>query len=142
MSNIQVSKDVLFLDSDLTRPRWTVEQEKIRKKFPGFRLHSKDGTSITSVEGVLHTSYGNSYYVKISIPENYPYQIPSVLLPHHSIESHCPHRFSNETICLMKAEQWSSAYSIAFVISKTALWLNKYDYWKRNGSWPGKAQAH
>ena len=142
MSNLQVSKDILFLDSDLSRPRWTVEQEKIRRKFPGFKFHSKEGARITSVEGTLLTSYGNSYYVRISIPENYPYQIPSVSLPKHTLESYCPHKFTNETICLMKSEQWSTAYSIAFVISKVAVWLNKYDYWKRNGSWPGKAQAH
>lgn len=142
MSNMQVSKDILFLGTDLDRPRWTVEQEKIHRKFSGFTIRvAKEGTRVTSVVGTLQTSYGNSYKIKISIPENYPYQIPSVSLD-HKLESYCPHKFTNDSICLMKSEQWSSSYSIAFIISKTAVWLNKYDYWKRNGSWPGKAQEH
>lgn len=138
---MQASRDVFFLDTDLQRPRWTVEQEKVHEKFTSFCFYAS-GDRITSVAGTLYTSYGNPYHVKISIPNNYPLKMPSVSLPGHRLEWNCPHKFTNDNICLMKSEQWSSLYSLAFVITKTAIWLNKYDYWKRNGSWPGNEQAH
>ena len=141
MSNIEVSGDVLFGGSDWNRPRWTVEQEKVNLKFSGFSFYGSNG-QITSVKGTLYTSYGNSYFIRIAIPENYPYTMPTVSLPNHSLEAYCPHRFTSENICLMKSDQWSSALSIAFLIAKAAKWLHKYDYWKRKGEWPGREQEH
>lgn len=141
MSNIEVSADVLFGGSDWHRPRWVVEKEKVNQKFTGFSFYGSEG-KILAVKGTLHTSYGNSYYVRLSIPDNYPYQIPTVSLPNHNLESNCPHKFTSENICTMKADQWSSAMSIAYLIAKVAKWLNKYDYWKHNNVWPGKEQKH
>lgn len=138
---MEASRDILFLDSDLQRPRWVVEQEKVNKKFTGFSFYASDD-KITSVAGTLYTSYENSYFVRISIPKNYPHEIPSVSLPYHTLESNCPHKYTSENICLMKVEQWTSVFSVAFVITKVAIWLNKYDFWKRNGFWPGNEQRH
>jgi ubiquitin-protein ligase len=141
MNNIAVSKEVLFLNSDLSRPRWAVEKEKVQKKFSGFSFYGSDG-KITAVKGRLYTSYGNSYDIKIEIPEKYPYAMPSVSLPNTTLETDCPHKFTSENICLMKIDQWSSTLSIAFLIAKTAKWLHKYDYWKRKREWPGREQEH
>jgi len=141
MSSLQVSKELLFLDGDLNRSRWAVEKEKVNRKFSGFSFYAS-GNTITSVQGYLYTSYGNSYYVNIAIPENYPYQLPTISLPYETIQSDCPHRFDNDNICIMKPEQWSTVMSLALIITKTAVWLNKYDYWKQHGTWPGKEQLH
>jgi hypothetical protein len=141
MSNFIVSKDVLFEGLDLSRPRWVVEKEKLNAKFPGFTFYGSNG-EISSVTGYLHTNYGNSYYVKISISSSYPYDLPKVSLPYTIIESSCPHHFTNDNICLMKLEQWNTTFSLAFLVTKVALWLNKYDYWKRHNRWPGNQQAH
>lgn len=141
MSNIQVSRDVLFEGIDLLRNRWAVEQEKLDQKFTGLSFRAL-ANKITHLSGNLYTSYGNCYYIKISIPDNYPYELPSISLPEHKIESKCPHIYKSGNICVMKSEQWSSTYSLAFLVTRVALWLNKYDYWKKYDMWPGNQQIH
>lgn len=131
------------MDSDLYRDRMTVEAEKMERKFPSFDFYVAYG-QVTLVRGYLSTSYGNEYYVKIAIPERYPYTLPKIYLPYHTIERGCPHTFSDGNICVMRSDQWTSSLSLAFLVAKTALWLNKYDSWKRGGRrrWPGKGQPH
>ena len=143
MVRYQTNKELIFMGSDLSRPRMTVEREKMDYHFPKFDFY---GTSskIKSVRGYLNTSYGNSYLVRIDIPEGYPYVLPDVSLPYEDLPSGCPHKFSEDRLCVMKSEQWSSTLSLAFLVGKAALWLNKYDSWKRRGrtQWPGKGQSH
>jgi hypothetical protein len=142
MSNLATTRDMLFVGMDLRRDRWAVEQEKVRAKFPGFRFYAARSGQIVSVKGNLYTSYGNTYLVKIVIPQRYPYEMPAVSLVNHTLEPDCPHKFLSGNICLMKSEQWSTVMSIALIIAKTAKWLHKYDYWKRHGTWPGREQEH
>lgn len=142
MANLQFNRDMVFMGNDLNRPRMTVEKEKMQMFFPGFSFYATGG-HISSVQGTMKTSYSNSYYVKISIDSKYPYSLPTVTLPHTTLDSG-PHQYRNDEICLMKSEQWSSSLSLACIVAKAAVWLNKYDSWMRNGkrSWPGKGQAH
>lgn len=137
------NRELIFQGSDLLRPRMSVEQEKMRLHFPSFSFYATSGR-ITSVQGVISTSYGYSYTVKISIGENYPYELPTVELPFHTLDASCPHKYSSDDICIMRKVQWSSSLSLALVVAKAAIWLNKYDSWKKNGrrSWPGKGQSH
>jgi len=139
VTTFQTSKDLVFTGGDLLRPRMTVEQEKVNTHFPGFSFYATQGR-LTSIKGYLRTSYGGSYYVSIQIPPSYPYEGPTVLLPYETIDSGVHHKFSSHEPCLMKADQWSSSLSIAFIIAKTAIWVNKYDSWKRTGQWPGTQQ--
>jgi len=138
---MQVSKDLIFMGADLLRPRMTVEQEKMKSRFPNFQFYAQNGR-VNSVKGYLETSYNNSYYVKILISSNYPYDMPKIELPYTSIDSACPHIYTNDRLCVMKSDQWTTTYSIAFMVGKTAVWLNKYDSWKRKGKirWPGNDQ--
>jgi len=119
------------------------EKEKMAAHFPSINFFGANGR-ITSVQGFLRTNYGNSYYVRIEIPEYYPFVMPKISLPYYNIEPDCPHKFVNNDICVMRSEQWSQALSLAFIVAKTAIWLNKYDTWVRNGKarWPGKGQTH
>jgi len=141
MTDMAASRTLIFMDDDLSRPRMAVENEKMKRAFPGMRFYGTDG-NITSVQGYLKTSDGNSYYIKIEVPSNYPYVMPTVTLPNTTIAAGCPHRYNTGNLCIMKSEQWSSSYSLAFMVAKAALWINKYDIWKRKGSWPGKEQQH
>jgi hypothetical protein len=53
-----------------------------------------------------------------------------------------PHVYVGGSLCLMRARQWTPGLTIAFLVAKTALWLNKYEVWQRTGSWPGVEQGH
>lgn len=141
MSRFQTDKDSIFLFSDISRPRMTVEKEKMARKFPKFKFYGHGG-KITSVQGYLKTNYGKYYYVRIEIPDRYPYVMPRIFLPNETIDKSCRHVFTEGNICVMKSEQWSSTLSLAFIVGKTAVWLNKYDTWKRGGMelWPGTDQ--
>jgi len=141
MTEIATNKKLIFTGEDLINPRMAVESKKMNKFFPQIRFYASGGT-VTSVQGYLKTSYGNSYYIKIAISSEYPYEKPTITLPNTTIKAGCPHKFVNDTICVMKAEQWSSTYSLAFMVAKTALWVNKYDLWQRKGYWAGKGQPH
>jgi ubiquitin-protein ligase len=142
-ARFQMSRDLIFAGEDLSRPRWAVEREKMKAKFPGFSFFASDG-KVSSVQGYLSTSYGNTYYVKVEVSSGYPYDLPRVNLPYETLDPKCPHRFTSGAVCIMKSDQWTSSFSLAFVVAKAAIWLNKYDSWKRNGKvrWPGKEQPH
>lgn len=142
MAEIAANRGLIFVGDDLTRPRMVVENEKMKRYFPDFRFCGSSGGSIVAVEGFVKTADGNFYYTRIDIPKTYPYEMPSVSLPQITVESDCPHRYINGKLCVMKPEQWSSAFSLAFMVGKAAIWLNKYDVWKRVGSWPGTEQQH
>lgn len=143
MSGFQVNQDLIFTGSDLLRPRMAVEKEKMARSFPGFHFYGSE-TRVTSVQGYLTTSYGGNYHVKIEIGTDYPYGRPSIYLPTANIAGNTPHRFNDGSICVMRREQWSSTLSLAFLVAKAAIWVNKYDSWIQNGKgrWPGKGQAH
>lgn len=143
MARTEVSSDLVFMGEDLRRPRWAVERAKIDRAFSGMSFYGSGG-GISSVQGYLYTSYGRKYYVKVTVPEHYPYVMPEVWLPNHSVDTGCPHVYADGSVCVMKSDQWSSSLSIAYVIAKAAVWLNKYDSWIKNGKvrWPGMEQPH
>lgn len=143
MVRYQTNKELIFMGSDLGRPRMTVEREKMASHFPSFDFYGSHN-KVSSVKGYLSTSYGNSYFVRIDIPGAYPYNLPEISLPYESIPSGCPHMFPENRICVMKIDQWSTTLSLAFLVAKAAIWLNKYDSWKGRGQtrWPGKGQSH
>ena len=141
MAGFQVDRRLIFAGDDLTRPRMAVEQEKLRARFPGFRLYGTEDR-VTAVKGYLSTTSGREYYVSIEILGDYPYSIPVVNLPIHRIDPRVHHRFSDHKPCVMRADQWSVTLSLAFMVAKAAVWLDKYETWKRDGAerWPGRAQ--
>jgi len=141
MTNIAINRGLIFLENDLSRDRMAVESEKIKRYYQQFNFKASKG-SIKGVEGDLKTADGNYYRVSIEISSEYPYKMPCIKLLERTIEPDCPHRYSSGNLCVMKPEQWTSNYSLAFMVSKTAIWVNKYDVWKRTKKWPGTEQAH
>lgn len=136
----EVSSDLIVKGRDLDRNRRTVEAEKLAG-FPAFDLYGRDGT-ITSAKGVIRTTAGNSFTVRISWPEGYPYSIPSITVLDHEFAGSCPHRYTNGNLCVMRSDQWSSSMTLAFMVAKTAIWLDKYEQWRTTGRWPGRQQSH
>ena len=127
------------MGSDFSRQRFAVEKEKMSNSFPGFSFYVSGG-EYTSVKGYLKTNYQNRYYVKINIPSGYPHSIPKIWIEDGYINSSCPHRYNSGNLCVMKTEQWTSVYSLAFMVARAAIWLNKYDIWNQSGRWPGNDQ--
>ena len=127
---------VLPHEQDL--PRWVVERRKLDATFPQFRFVARGRPNrIVAVRGTLWTNEGVRYGISIEIPPNYPYAIPEVHARGWEIDEDCPHKYSPTELCLMRPERWSRTLTIAFLVAKTALWLNKYDVWLETGEWIG-----
>lgn len=143
MEGYEASRGLVFSGTDHGKPRMLVEQEKLRNSFPSFGLYGKDG-EVTSVSGELTTNYDNTYRIRISVGSSYPYMLPEITLVDHTLPFGCPHKFRRNRICVMRAEQWHPSLSLAFLVSKAAIWLNKYDLWRASGrgAWPGNEQPH
>ncbi len=120
--------------------RWYYEQDRLRS-FPAFHLLRRDGV-IVAAEGAIDTQNGNTYGIRIDLagfPYTLPKPFPKGWPPHPDV----PHRYNDASLCVMRSAQWRTNFTVAFVVAKTAIWLAKYEIWKRNGHvWPGKHQRH
>ncbi len=120
--------------------RWHYEQQRLRS-FPAFHLLGR-GQTITGAEGAIDTQNGNTYGIRIDLT-NFPYSLPAVFPRDWVVHPAVPHKFSDGSICIMRTAQWRLNFTVALVIAKTAIWLAKYEIWKRNGHiWPGREQRH
>jgi len=120
--------------------RWSYEQEKL-KRFPAFRF-VRVGSNITGALGALDTQVGNTYGIRVEL-QNFPFAPPSVFPRDWTLHPGVPHRFNDGSLCVMRSDQWRTHFTVALVIAKVAIWLGKYELWKRNGHiWPGLGQRH
>ena len=135
--NVVSNKEDLFVGRDATKPRMTVEQEKVRKAFPNLFRFYKEGKLI-KIKGRLKTNFGRWFTIEIHLSQDYPYIIPDILV-FGGIDSKCPHVYRSGHICVMTSSQWSPVYGVSFLIKRTAVWLNKYELWSARGKtkWPG-----
>ena len=140
MSEIGAATNLLLPIHEMQWNRWYYEREKLRL-FSSFVLLGTSG-AITAAEGALDTQYGNTYGIRIEL-FNYPHALPKVYPKGWTIQPEVAHRFTDGSICIMRSDQWRKHFSVALVVAKTAIWLNKYEIWKRNGHrWPGLEQKH
>ena len=138
---IDISSDQLTLTSaEIQGNRWSYELQKLRT-FPKFKFLSTAG-SIVAAEGTLDTQYNNTYGLRIELG-NYPFSLPKVRPSGWSIHPSAPHQFNDGTMCVMRSDQWRRHFTVALIVAKAAIWLGKYELWKRNGNfWPGLGQRH
>ena len=137
---IEADKALLLTTGEMQSNRWHHEREKLRL-FPSFALVGRDGQVIAAV-GALDTQYDNSYGVRLDL-SHYPHGLPKIYPNGWSLHPDAPHRYNDGSLCVMRADQWRSYFTIALTVAKTAIWLNKYELWKRNGHhWPGLGQRH
>ena len=140
MSEIGAASNLLLEIHEMQWNRWHYEREKLRL-FSTFALLGTSGT-ITAAEGALDTQCANTYGIRIEL-SNYPYALPRVYPKGWTIHPEVAHRFNDGSICIMRSDQWRKHFTLALVVAKTAIWLNKYEIWKRNGHrWPGLEQRH
>jgi ubiquitin-protein ligase len=136
----QVVPRGLLITGTSAANRIHVEQQKLAERFPSVKLYRADDGEI-SARGVLRTNVGEVYGFQILLPRDYPHSIPTIF-PIGWDASSCPHSYVAGNLCIMRPEQWRPFYSLALVVAKTALWLNKFDVFRVRGYWPGNEQQH
>jgi hypothetical protein len=141
MARELVSRDLLFIGNELLSPRWALEQAKLRRAFPGMAICAS-GSRITSVQGSLRTSGGRTYHLRVVVPEEYPHAMPHMFISGLIADDNTKHMYNDGSICVMTKGQWSSSYSIAYMVARAAKWAGKYEIWKKTGRWPGRQQSH
>ncbi|HCR14262.1 MAG TPA: hypothetical protein PKD41_10785 [Solidesulfovibrio sp.] len=114
--------------------RWFVEQEKLKHFFPTFQLLGGGG-GVSKCRGTLATNWDNTYAVELTQLEDFPYSQPLAFVA--DIKP-TPHMYRAGNICYMNPQAWHpERCTLAFVVGKIAIYLNKYEVYIRNGQWPG-----
>lgn len=124
-----------------TRPENRLPEERriLAEHFPSFRLTEVSAPDqCAAVTGRLSTFAGKSYAIRVVLHKNYPHELPHVLpdgwTPRRNVHT------LGKRLCVMRDSQWQAYMSVAFLVSKTALWLNKYEVFLGKGVWPGPEQ--
>ncbi len=139
MTEITAAPNLTLTPAEM-QTRWYYEREKLRL-FSAFALLGANG-QVTAAEGAIDTQYANTYGIRIVL-DNYPYALPEVFPKAWTLHPDVPHKYRNGSLCIMRSDQWRQHFTVAFVVAKTAIWLGKYELWKRNGhNWPGLGQTH
>jgi ubiquitin-protein ligase len=133
-----VPRKLLIEDGNMSR-RLHNEQRALAENFRQFSFRQNSKGELY-VSGGLRTNKGRVYQIRIEIPPNYPHSIPYVFPI--GWEANCPHAYKAGNLCIMRPDQWRPIFSLAFVVAKVALWLNKYDVYRAKGYWPGNEQQH
>jgi len=121
--------------------RMAIEQARLRQFFPRVAFVAI-GSNVTAAAGTIDTHAGNTYAVRVQL-DRFPYSLPSVVVVDYVIHPEAPHRYKDGSLCIMRVGQWRFHFTVALVLAKTAIWLGKYEIWKRNGHhWPGRGQSH
>ena len=140
MPEIEARQELMLESWQMHSNRWRHEHEKL-SVFPAFALLAANG-QITAAEGALDTQNNNTYGIRIVL-HNYPYALPKIFPKAWTLHPDVPHKFADGSICILKSAQWRQHFTVALVVAKTAIWLGKYEIWKRNGHrWPGLEQPH
>lgn len=119
--------------------RMAEERRILAEHFPGFSLwesHETDEYAVAA--GRLSTFTGRRYALRIVLPAAYPHGLPKIIPDGWKPNSN-PHMIGGG-LCVMKSSQWQSYMSVAFIVAKSALWLNKYEIYVDKGIWPGAEQ--
>ncbi len=140
MPEIQAAQNLILTASEMQGNRWYYEQGKL-SFFAAFALLRANG-QVTAAEGALDTQSGNTYGIRVVL-ENYPYALPKVFPKGWTVHPQVRHKYMDGSLCIMRSDQWRRTFTVALVVAKTAIWLGKYELWKRNGQvWPGLEQKH
>jgi ubiquitin-protein ligase len=116
------------------------EFSEAQKAFAYVELHpTSDGKVYART--ALQTSSG-MYVLSIKFPDTYPNEMPRVFVDAPAITS-APHRYQTGNICYLHPSMWNpGVHQLTFVIARAAKWLNKYEVWRSEGTWPGAEIKH
>ena len=94
------------------------------------------------VKVALQSSVGQAYMASIYL-ENYPTQMPRVMIDRPALAPLSPHRYQGGHICFLHPSMWNpGCHDIAFVIRRTSKWIHKYEVWRAQERWPGAQIRH
>jgi hypothetical protein len=119
--------------------RFAEEGRILVEHFPGFALLQVGEDAFGVASGRLSTFASRSYGLHIVLLDGYPNVLP-VILPDGWTPKENPHIYTAGNLCVMKSSQWRPFMSVAFLVAKTALWLNKYEIFLAKAIWPGADQ--
>ena len=88
--------------------------------------------------------------LEMVVPEDYPASVPRIYLhtpelPASAFDARAHmYRDSEDRIhmCILFPEDWTEDYTMAGMMIRSVLWVNKYAEFLRTGIWPGRGQAH
>lgn len=119
--------------------RINTEIEAARGYFPWLESWPTESGS-PQVRCALQTFPGQIYLLQIKFPNTYPNSAPSVFVRQPGIAGDAPHRYRAGNLCYIHPTMWNPGrHDLAFVVSRSAKWLGKYEVWRRTGAWPGAA---
>lgn len=116
------------------------ERQVLSDNFRQFSWAQVASSGRLCVKGALRTNSGRTYRVRIELPSDYPHSIPAIFPD--GWDATCPHVYKAGNLCVMRPDQWRPYLSLAFVVAKVAIWLNKFDVYRSRGYWPGNEQPH
>lgn len=109
--------------------------------FPNVELYG-NGSGGVFVKALFQTSAGGVYFTEIQF-SNYPNEMPKVFIRKPDLGGHNVHRYTVGNICYMHQSFWNPGrHHLTFVLARTAKWLNKYEVYRRVGTWPGREILH
>lgn len=102
-------------------------------------LKQNDG-SISKISGTLEPTPGTIRDFQIIVPLHYPYDEPKAYSVGWDIAG--PHVYPDNRMCLWPINHWHSRRSLAYAVSKTFVWIHKYEVYLATKNWPGNQQVH
>jgi hypothetical protein len=95
------------------------------------------------VKIAMQTTPGNTYIGHITFA-NYPNEMPKVFITRPDLKSAFPpHSYVEGNICYLHPSFWNPGrHNLTFILGRAAKWLNKYEVWRVNRTWPGAEIKH
>ena len=136
---------------------WTPEQQNRLQKeidilstyFPSFQFVTNNG--VLCLDGHMYTNSKNLYYIRLYVPSDIPYSVPTVVITYPSpvydywgkslaaigasSEMHLLSPFNGyPKICTYKESNWNANVTFYKVLIKVRLWLEALDGHKATGN--------
>lgn len=128
--------------------RLVLEQEAMKRRFPGFQLN-REGATLFWL-GTLTSNTNKQYQIAVSYPDNFP-DVPPKVYPIDPLiaiwrdDRMLQHQYNDGSLCLFHPNDrfWESKTTAATVIATAAAWFFAYERWLESGrqTWPG-LEAH
>lgn len=123
------------------KSRFKVERQKLASAWNTVLVDPAYG-QITSITGSIEPILGGPIRdFQIIVPRRYPYECPHSFPVGWYVDG--PHCYPlNNEMCLWLPNDWSARLTLAYAVSKTFVWIHKFEEWQRSGIWPGNQQPH
>lgn len=139
-SRMQVEMDMIETWCPALKPRFFAAPDGGDDRINGMEYQ------VELTEGTL---FGKSQIrLEMVIPDTYPAEIPRIYIPGLTLKdwdskAHM-YRDSEQEIhmCIFFPEKWTIDHTLACMMIRSTIWLNKYVTYRSTGTWPGKGQAH